>query len=412
MARLDRTKQSPLNRKGVYSYNKTKNPPSIQPDVTEFLIEVLDPQTGSITETLSLSGTHIPHAPFSRNIQQEAIKYYYPGGQANRVPTIQVLGSMEDDVVLAGRLFSTRIPDIQRRREPMLISSILERLTKEGNACRFTIGEWIRYGIITEFQPRYYHDANVEYQMRLLISGNINPITGEEEEAENAVARVFDTSEAQDFSQVAQEITNELLAEKSALEASGYVPKINVVPFSISDYLSRLVEGTAVGDVVDFGRSVFQNWIEIIRTIDLVTSSAVAFSEEVERTAEDIQRQILLITSQISKLYKIQENLFVAVSKVDSGLDTFTRLLTWNTLGDMVAYTHRLQGQFSDLKKATEREEIRNFKEIYFSKPDETLQSISTKFFGTPSRWQELSEINGLSLGEDLKPDTLLVIPN
>ena len=202
------------------------------------------------------------------------------------------------------------------------------------------------------------------------------------------------------------------LSQKHDLEGSGYIPRINVSPFSISGYLSNLIEGTAVGDLVDFGQSVFDSWKEIIRAVDTVTSEAVRFSEQVERVAEDIQRQILLITSQISKIYAIQQNLFVAVSKVDSSVDTFARLLAWNTIGDMIAYTHRLQGNFADLKLSTEREEIINFREVYFSKHEDTLQSISTRFFGNPDRWEELGQINNIEVGETLKVDTLLIIPN
>ena len=404
--------QQDLRKKPVFSYKKTGGFDT-SPDVTEFLIETLDAQNGSIKESLTLAGGHLPFSPFSHPVTQQVMKYYYPGGQANRVPTVQVLGSMDEEITLTGKLWATRIQDVSRRREPLIISNILERLVREGNVCRFTLGDWIKYGVLLEYNPEYTNDAALGYRIRLMVIGDKNPITGEEISGEeDTVARVFGTDTAQDFSQVAQEITNELLAEKADLEGTGYIPRINVSPFSISGYLSRLVEGTPVGDIIDFGRSVYDGWVDIITTIDTVTTSAVNFSEQVERTAEDLQRQILLITSQISKIYAIQENLFVAVSKVDSSIDTFSRLLAWNTIGNLVSYTHRLQGNFSDLKKSTEREEIRNFREIYFTKGGDTLQSISAKFFGNSDRWEELGQINDIPVGDVLQEDTFLVIPN
>ena len=383
------------------------------PDIKEFKIEVLDSQTGAVKETLSLQGTHLPHVPFSHPVSQQAIKYYYPGGQAKRTPTVQILGSMDEEVTLSGQFRATKIQDVSRRTEPLIISNILERLVREGNVCLFSIGDWLKYGVLVEFRPDYFNDAWLNWSLRLMIIGDKNPITGIESSGDaNEIARVFGTDTAEDFSQVAQTMADDLLATKNDLEGSGYIPRINVSPFSISGYLNSLIEGTAVGDLVDFGQSVFDNWKEIIRSVDAVTSEAVRFSEQVERTAEDIQRQILLITSQISKIYAIQQNLFVAVSKVGSSVDTFTRLLAWNTIGDMIAYTHRLQGNFADLKLSTEREEITNFKEVYFSKHEDTLQSISTRFFGNPDRWEDLGQINNIEVGETLKVDTLLIIPN
>ena len=407
-----RNAQQGLSQKPIFSYKK-KGGFDTSPDITEFVVEALDPQNGTVKESLTLAGGHVPFSPFSHPVSQQVMKYYYPGGQANRVPTVQVLGSMDEEVTLTGKLWATRIQDVNRRKEPLLISNIMERLVREGNVCRFTLGDWIKYGVLLEYSPEYTNDATISYRLRLLVIGDKNPITGEEVSGEeDTVARVFGTDTSQDFSQVAQEIVNDLEAEKADLEATGYIPKINVVPFSISGYLSRLVEGTPVGDVVDFGRAVYNGWTDIIRTIDTVTTSAVNFSEQIERTAEDLQRQILLITSQISKIYAIQENLFTAVSKVDSSIDTFGRLLTWNTIGNMISYTNRLQGNFSDLKKSTEREEVRNFKEIYFTKEGDTLQSISTKFFGNSDRWEELAQINNIEIGETLNEDTFIVIPN
>ena len=384
----------------------------VGPDLTEFLIQTLDPQNGTVKENLTLQGTFLPHQPFERSVSQEIMRYYYPGGQAIREPTVQVLGSMEEDVTLKGEFRATKIRDTDRRTEPLILSDVLDRLVKEGNVCRFTIGSWIKYGVLAEWRPNYHTDSWISWTMRLMIIGDKNPITGAEEEGEAEISRIFGTSDAEDASQISESMLADMFATKTDLENSGYIPRISVQPFSISGYLGKLIEGTAIGDLVDFGRSVYQGWTDIIQAVDAVTSSAVQFSEEIERTAEDIQRQILLITSQISKVYEIQQNLFTAVNRVESGVDTFSRLLAWNTIGDMIAYTHRIQGNFSDLKRSVEREEITNFREIYFVKEGDTLQSISSRFYGNPDRWDEIRQLNNLEVGADLAVDYLLIIPN
>lgn len=403
--------QQDLKRSPVYTYKP--NIHDVSPDIKEFLIEKIDPQNGSVGETLSLQGTHLPHQPFTHSVSQQIYKYYYPGGQAQRTPTVQVMGSEDQDITLRGQLRATKIRDADRRTEPLTIAKILERFVREGNVCRFHIGDWIKYGIIIEFMPEYHNDSWIDYTIRLMVIGDKNPITGEESTGDdNPIARVFSTDQAEDFTQTAQEIANDLLETKNDLEESGYLPKINVVPFSISEYLSRLTEGTAVGDVVDFGEVVFEEWKNLVNTVDTATSSAVNFSENIERTVEDIVATFELLKSQISKTYKIQENLFSAVSRIGTTYSTFERLASWNTLGNMIDYTTKLQGHIKDMERAVQREEILNFKEVYFSKPGDTLQSISTRFFGNTDRWEEIGLINNIGVGETLREDTLLIIPN
>lgn len=382
------------------------------PDIKEFLIEKLDPQNGNVSETLSLQGTHLPHQPFIHPVKQDYIKYYYPGGQAQRTPTVQVLGSSDEDITLRGQFRATKIRDADRRTEPLTISKILERFVKEGNVCKFSLGDWSKYGMITEFYPEYRTDSWLDYSMTLMIMGDKNPITGLETEGDNPIARVFGTDEAEDFTQTAQTMANELLAQKNELETGGYLPKINVTPFSLSEYARLLGENTAVGEVVDFGTTVFQEWKDIVTSVDTATTAVVDFSENVEATLDDILATFELLKSQISKVYKVQENIFTSIARIDDTYSAYERLFAWNTAGNMIDYTNKLQGNFKDMERSVQRREISSFRTVYFTKPGDTLQNISTKFFGNPERWEEIGRLNLIPVGSTLPEDTLLIIPN
>ena len=400
-----------VDRRGTaYTHKSGRGDQS--PDVEEFLIEALDAQSGSVKESLTLQGTHKPFQPFTHPVKQEVVSYYYPGGQANRVPTVQVLGSMDDPITFRGWFRASKIQDVGRRNEPLEISSIIERLIREGNVCRFTLGSWSKYGVLVEFRPDYRDDAWVDWSLQVLVIGDKNPITGEEVVGESAVGRVFGTDVADDFSQVIGSLSQEIVATKDSLEASGYIQRHSVVPFSISGYLGRLVEGGAVGELVDFGRSVYEGWVDIMRSVNAVTTSLVEFSEDVDRTASGIQQQVQLVLGQISNIYRVQDNLYNAISRVSSSVGTFERLLAWNTLGDMISYTHTLQGHYLDIKHSLDREEARTFRQVYFTKDGDTLQGISSRFFGSFDRWEELGELNNIEVGEDIPTDTLLIIPN
>ena len=200
-----------------FTYKPGKS--DISPDVKEVLIEKLDPSTGSVSETLSLQGTHLPYQPFIHRVNQEVMRYYYPGGASNRTPTLQILGSKDDDITLTGMLRATKIQDIDRRTEPLTISNILERFVREGYACRISIGSWIKYGVLVEFTPEYHHDSWIDYSLRILVSGDRNPITGEESEGEEStIGRVFGTDSV-DYTQVAQTMATEMVEAKESIES-------------------------------------------------------------------------------------------------------------------------------------------------------------------------------------------------
>ena len=393
-----------------YTYKPGKS--DVSPDVKEVTIEKLSAVVGNVIETVSLQGTHLPNQPFIHKVNQEVMRYYYPGGQSNRTPTLQILGSKDEDITLTGTLRATKIQDIDRRTEPLTIANILERFVREGYICRFSIGSWIKYGVILEFTPEYHNDSWINWSMRILVSGDKNPITGEESEGEEStIGRVFGTDRV-DYTQVAQTMANEMLTAKEDLERLRYIPKIEDSPFSITSYFDKLLEGTAVGDSIDFGEEIFESWKEIIGSVDTATTSAIAFADSVEKTTDDIQKQILLVTSQISKIYEVQQKVFNSINKISSSLGTFQRMFAWETVGHMISYGSTVLGHFQDMKKSTEREHIRTFRQVYYSKPGDTLQSISTKFFGDVSRWEEIGTINLIEPGSLLTVDTLLIIPN
>ena len=161
---------------------------------------------------------------------------------------------------------------------------------------------------------------------------------------------------------------------------------------------------------MDFGVEVYEEWKNTVQTIDDFTNETVRFSEQVEKTFQEIQTQVLFVTNQISKIYEVQQNLFLALDNVASGAGAFTRLLAWNTIGDIINYTGRLQGDFKDYGNSVEKEGVSSIRDTYFSKEGDTLQGISTKFYNTPDRWQELKDINLLGDGL-LPPDSFLIIP-
>ena len=381
--------QQDLRRSAAFSHRKGGGVES--PDIKELVIETLDPETGSVTETLSLQGTHLPRQPFQRSISQQVVKFYYAGGAANRVPTVQVLGSMDDDVTLTGRFKATKIRDTSRAKEPLQISQILERMTRQGSVCHVRLGPWDKYCIITNSSFEYKTDSDLDWSVTFSVIGDKNPITGAETEGNiSEIARVFSSSEAEDFSNVAAQLTEELNQNRMDMEASRYIPPVTVTPFSVKGYLAGLLNQGAVGDLVATGRDIYNQYLEVIRTIDRVIDGVEDFSDLVDKTTQDIQKAILLMTSQISRLYRVQQELFASYTRIPSSVGTFSRLLAWNTIGNLLFFTHRLQKNYKVVEDSLRQQQATNIKKAYIVRPGDTYQSVATREYGSFDRWEEL----------------------
>ena len=398
--------QTPIKRSASYSYKKKNYPQG--PDINEFIISALDPQSGNVKETLTLSGTHLPFQPFVAPVSQEILKYYYPGGEAERTPVVQVLGSIDEDVILVGRFKATKIQDVNRRNEPLIISNILTRFVKEGNVCLFQLGDWIKYGMLRKSIPKYKTDSDIEWELHILVIGDKNPITGEQQEQTNEIARVFSSDEVEDVTALAQQISLKIEESKNELEEV-YLPKVDIVPFSISAYLKELLLKRPQGDVATTAQAVYDAYVNITETVDNIITELEDFASKVERTSFEITRTIFQVQSQISRIYQVQEDLVAAFSEVSATLPIFKRLGSLNTYGNIINLSNNLLLDFKNTENSLRSEQFSSVQQTYVAKEGDTYQSISTRFYDTWQRWEELKNLNGY--GETLQGGEILIIP-
>lgn len=398
--------QDNLSVQAPYSH-RIKNYPDGK-DINEFIIQTLDSDSGSVKETLTLSGTHLPFQPFSAQVAQEVEKFYYPGGQLNRIPTVHVLGSMDENVVIRGRFKATKIQDVDRRNEPLTISGILERFVREGNVCLFQLGNWIKYGMLVSTNPQYKTDSDISWEIEILVIGDKNPITGESLEEENEeVARVFSSDEAEDPTVLAEQIARTIDENRQELEGS-YLPPVQVNPFSIKAYLSGLLEKGPLGDVASVAQDVYDAYTGIMRVADSILDQIEEFASIVDKTSFEINKAVSQVSSLVSRMYSIQEDLFVSYARVSNNLSTFSRLGSFNTLGNLVNLSNSLLIDFNSIERNLRQEQIAFVFRSYVTKEGDTYQSIATRFYGNWDRWQELRDTNGLG---ELQGGEFLLIP-
>ena len=383
-----------------------------QSDVEAFDISVLDAETGSQIELISLRGSHRPFSPVTTPISQDIQKIYYPGN-SNRKPTIQVMGPVDENVRLEGIFEAHEIREVSRREEPYEISEILTRICREGNICRFQIGPWIRFGFIQVFTPQFIMKSQLKWNMDLMIVGTTNPLQKDQEEDIERSSRIFATVELSDLKDVRDTVLRSVEEAKQELEETDYLPLIRQelgVPFSIPDWLSKLTDLEPVGRVANIGEIVYREIVEASQIANNALDELDRFINQVEQISNETTKFVLSIENLRSRLFRSVRRLYDAYSQVSSSLDTATRISSYNPIsivgGVFFSVNDILKNTEDKLRAGVNDTPIR----IHVVKPTDTLQSISTRFYGDWERWTDIQEANNLE-SSDIQVDQILVIP-
>ena len=380
-------------------------------DISIFRIERLNSETGTVEETLELGGTNLPHQPFIAPIRQQVEKYYYPGGPNKRNAVTQVLGTIEDDVVLNGRFKSTKIYNSQLRDNPLSISEIIRRFVESGDPCKFQLGHWIRYGFIIETMPKYRTNADIEWQIRLMITGESNPVTGiEENSTEITSEQVITADQIQDITAQAEKFEQDIQEKIKKLE--GFIPDVTVTEFSISNYLTELLKKSPVGGIIDVGKNIYDSWIDTIKVVDEIEKEINKFVNDINQTSQRISAILLFLEVQRGKIYRIQTRLFSSYQRVTNSFNILVKLESWRSIGTTGSVLNEIQERIKESEDNIRLQQINSIKTTYVVKEGDTWQGISTRFFGVFSRWEEIKNLNPKNnLGDPVK-NSVILIPN
>lgn len=383
-------------------------------DISVFLIEKLNTETGDVDEFLELGGTNLPHQPFLAPVRQQISKYYYPGGPNDRNAITQVLGTIEDDVVLQGRFKSSKIYNSALRDNPLVISQIIERFVREGNPCRFQLGHWIRYGFIVESMPKYRTNADIEWQIRIMVTGNRNPITGEGDNSTSEQAdQIIVSDQVQDITSQVEKF-EQLIQEKVEEDLKGVIPPVAIEDFSISGYLLGLVNKTPVGNIVEVGKSLYSNWVDTMQVVNKVESEVEEFVNDIDRTSQKISAMLLFLEVQRGKIYRYQNKVFSSYQYVLNSFNTFIKLESWRNIGTVGSVQNEIQQRIKETEDAIRISQLQSIKTTYVVKEGDTWQKISSKFFRDYSRWEDIKDLNPNSkdvFGDPVK-NSVILIPN
>lgn len=371
-----------LGSKIADPFNKTIPAPNYTKDFSELVItEIVDGKLQD-AEQIRLVGSWLPFQPFEYGGKQRFVKNYYPG---NSEPTFHILGPEEDDLTIRGRLkdkirgynnSDTSQPYNRKLRGVSLeMQQLIEAMRIRGNIVRIKMGEFLRYGVISEAQFKLKTIVDIDYSITFSISGFNQPLDCNQVDQDDTIP--FD-------------INKKLIAQAALLLEKDSQRPANI-PQSFADIIDS-VTSDVYGAISNF----------------------TSFIDDTISTAEDISASINKITAlgqfasaQVSasrtRIGKINIVNFGGVNITDK----YT-IHAWNeeyigTMNDLASVLAALRARFAGLVASTPlaRHRVRE---------GDTLQSISNKFYNTPENWEAIYDHNGLT-STDLETSTILEIP-
>lgn len=369
---------------------------SIPPNDFEYLkIEEL-PEVGEGLMCV-LANHMLPVIPFTFGGDQRVIKEYYAG---NDYPTTQILGATEDDIVMKGKLRDRRFEAKHKDKEfSKTIANLLTDIRRRGYLCKMSLGEYVWHGFLSQTKFDMKTLRSYEYELTFTVTAlgelpsNQCPIIG--------------------GTYAEMSLANQQLADEAAALAAKQSSIPESVPLSIGEALNKAIGAVAgvVAGVTSFVDAVLSN-VEgiqnaVTRATGLVTNAKTqAF--KYATTLGQISYATQLAGVKVDSQYKI--GTYVPPSTYQ-GYQAVAQLEamkfiadTISTMNDTMKRLKQLEDSFKELKKTVP-------KARYLVKADETLQQVSTKFYGTVDNWSDIKKHNKLE-STVLEAGQVLEIPN
>ncbi len=333
-------------------------------------------------DQIQLVGRFAPHIPFTFGGKMEMSKEYYPG---NSEPTVQIIGSRENDLRIKGRLKTNKFKsDAPALRDAAVeYQELIDAMRLRGHLVRITLGEWKRYGFIEEVTFHMNRLQDIEYEINFFIVG-FNPPT-------------LDKATKGDGKVTAPNKEITALAAQALLDARAYPDSM---PQSLQDEINDLI-----GDLAE--------------KINLVTNFIDGIASDVEGLVNSANRAIGLIKNaraNISRTGRRLGNLYnsavgipgSAVSEAQKTVSTIKNVSHINTIkrdySSLAAFLASLQASFRGMARLVAK--VR-----HLVRSGDTLQTVSMKYYANADLWKRIYDHNKLT-STTLVVGTVLEIPN
>lgn len=340
-------------------------------------------------EDINLTGPFMPHQPFTFGGEQRLVSTYYPG---NSEPTVQVMGSKENDLTIKGELRLKKFKRIYKSTtddagSPSLTETEVRQIAQEfqelidamrirGNLVRLSMGEWQRWGFIQSVSFDLYTLAKITYEIKFLIVGFNQPINTK-------------LSQGHDDNLIKP---NKDLTDAALGAIAGMQQFPPTMPRTISEFLNQEIGqvASAINLVTGFVNEALSDAEQLNnslnRAIGLIKNARAVISQSARRI-NSISLSFSSLGSSVLSEWQKTTATVKSVNHIHDMRGSYT---------DLASMLAGLQARFEALRKTIPLQRYRVVN-------GDNLQKISTKFYNTPDHWQDIYDHNKLT-------DTQLVV--
>lgn len=333
--------------------------------------------SGIVSDTfrIRLNGTNMPHQPFQYGGKVRQVKEFYAG---NKEANIQIIGDEEKDLTVNGRFHTKKLRNQELYGSPKALCELIDTLRRRGNLLKITLGEWTRYGFLSETDWKEKGMGDIEYSISFVIASTTLPedfykLTTTKERPTAFNSQLI--SDLADFQQEYLERADDTSYDQSLSDKlNGYISDVATVVSAATSFV-----GTVLSTIEATEAS-------ISRAIGLIKFARASLSKFKRRAG--LLNIATLISSSHSKRYLTVASTAKALNKA-------------NSMQDMLA---KIQAQLESIRKTVP-------KARHLVKNGDTLQKISMKYFNSVDNANKIYSHNKLT-STVLTVGTVLEIPN
>jgi len=380
-----------LGALGINTDRKVEAPPS--GDFKSFNVyEIVKGKEKPLNENgygFVLSGSFMPKTSLDFGGSQEIKKDYYAGAKD---PTVQVLGYHENDVIIKGTL---KVKRLNRPNTPSSFSSEegkkiavifqerMDDVCRRGNMVKIELGEWIRYGILEDVKFSLRRLVDIDFELKFSIIGKTMPDGCKATEPKH-----------DDAKQSNQDL---LKAANTALANGKNFP--DSMPRSLSDFINDQIGAVAnvVADVTGFVDGIVDDADSLLSSANRALGMIKYARAYISRTVRQIG-MISYSASNLGSAFSSEADKLTATIKNAHFINN-----TKVELFSLAAFLAAMQKKFEGIANTTPQSR-------HLIAESDTLQKISTKYFGTPDSWKKIYDHNKLQ-STVLTVGTVLEIP-
>ena len=372
--------------KGPFDRFNKAPPTLLDEDFPEgFIITPIKDGVDQKKDEVQLNGNMIPHAPFTFGGKQRIVRNDYPG---HSEPTVHVLGSMETDMVIRGRLYVKRIQRDLSQGPPRNFRAMareqqkrLDLLRIQGLLCRFTLGTWQRFGFVEETTFDFKTAADITYQIKLFIIGFNAPTDCKALKISRTIPFDINKDLAAAASQF-QTTQSEKLAAAQASFKRSFFDQMNAAIGEVAE---------AVGLVTGF----VDNVLSVADDVKTTISRAQGLIKNAKAKISSYQRAVGAFNPVGNDFNPAPVGISTGYSNAE--FITGSQFTVSATLLGLLA---RLSDQLSQFRELTPQRRHR-------ISDGDTLQKLAVKFYGDADAWEEIYDHNNLGSTELVVGDIL-----